>query len=184
MFRRHNGRMDTHATQIAARGRRTRRSAAVGLALVLSASVLGACSDDGSITIPEMTISTDQLDQLLDDAKAQAEAIGGDVQSLLDSLGTLPADQRAQVEEAVTAAEAASQDLQSALDEAATATEETRAAAEQRVTDARARLDEASAQLQSASESVKSADEAVSSSLDDLRTEVDKFSQEVEGATS
>lgn len=184
MFRRHNGRMDTHATQIPARGRRTRRSAAVGLALVLSASALGACSDDGSITIPEMTISTDQLDQLLDDAKAQAEAIGGDVRSLVDSLGSLPADQRAQVEEAVAAAETASQDLEAALDEAATASEDTKAQAEQRVTDARARLDEASAQLQSASEAVRSADETVSSSLDELRQQVEKFSQDVEGATS
>ncbi|MFF2620208.1 hypothetical protein [Oerskovia jenensis] len=176
--------MDTHATQHTARVRRTRRSAAVGLALVLSTSVLGACGEDGSITIPEMTISSGQLDQLLDDAKAQAEAIGGDVQSLVDSLGSLPADQRAQVEEAVTAAETASQDLQAALDEAANATEETKAQAEQRVADARARLDEASTRLQSASEAVKSADEAVSSSLDALRTEVDKFSQDVEGATS
>ncbi|MFJ2298883.1 Mce/MlaD family protein [Oerskovia paurometabola] len=175
--------MDTHATHTAS-VRRTRRSAAVGLALVLSTSVLGACGDDGSITIPEISISSDQLDQLLDDAKAQAEAIGGDVQSLVDSLGSLPADQRAQVEEAVTSAKTATEDLQTALDEAATATEETKAQAEQRVADARTRLDEASAQLQSASEAVKSADEAVSSSLDDLRGEVEKFSQDVEGATS
>ncbi|MFF3064641.1 hypothetical protein ACFVQ3_08790 [Oerskovia sp. NPDC057915] len=176
--------MDNHATQHTARARRTRRSAAVGLALVLSTSVLGACGEDGSITIPEISISSDQLDQLVDDAKAQAEAIGGDVQSLVDSLGSLPADQRAQVEEAVTSAKTASADLQTALDEAATATEETRAQAEQRVADARARLDEASAQLQSASEAVKSADQAVSTSLDDLRGEVEKFSQDVEGATS
>jgi chromosome segregation ATPase len=176
--------MDTIATQHPARARRTRRSAGVGLALVLSTSALGACGEDGSITIPEFTISSDQLDQLLDDAKAQAEAIGGDVQAVIDSLGSLPADQRAQVEEAVTAAQTASEDLQTALDEAANATEETKAAAEQRVADARARLDEASAQLQSASDAVKSADEAVSSSLDTLRGEVDKLSQEVEGATS
>jgi len=176
--------MDTHATQHTARARRTRRSAAVGLALVLSTSVLGACGEDGSITIPEISISSDQLDQLLDDATAQAEAIGGDVQSLVDSLGSLPADQRAQVEEAVTAARTASEDLRTALDEAATATEDTKAQAEQRVADARARLDEASSQLQSASDAVKSADEAVSSSLDDLRGEVEKLSQDVEGATS
>ncbi|MHA7134369.1 hypothetical protein [Oerskovia turbata] len=176
--------METHATQHTARARGARRSAAVGLALVLSASVLGACGEDGSITIPEFTISSDQLDQLLDDAKAQAETIGGDVQSLISSLGSLPADQRAQVEEAVNAAKTASQDLQTALDEAANATEETKAQAEQRVADAQAKLDEASAQLQSASDAVKSADEAVSSSLDNLRGEVEKFSQEVQGATS
>ena len=168
----------------AQRTRRTRRSAAVGLALVLSTSLLGACGDDGSITLPEFTVTSDQLDQLLNDAKAQAETIGADVQSLVDGLGSLPEDKRAQVEEAVTSAQTASQDLQAAIDEAATASEDTKAQAEQRVTDARARLDEASAQLQSASEAVKSADEAVSSSLDDLRGEVEKFSQDVEGATS
>ena len=107
----HNGHMDTSTPLQATpsqRSRRTRRSAAVGLALVLSTSVLGACGDDGSITLPEFTIASDQLDQLLNDAKAQAETIGADVQSLVDGLGSLPEDKRAQVEEAVTSAKTAS----------------------------------------------------------------------------
>ncbi|KRC32904.1 hypothetical protein ASE27_14545 [Oerskovia sp. Root918] len=168
----------------AQRTRRPRRSAAVGLALVLSTSLLGACGDDGSITLPEFTITSDQLDQLLNDAKAQAETIGADVQSLVDGLGSLPEDKRAQVEEAVTSARTASQDLQAAIDEAATASEDTKAEAEQRVAEARTRLDEASARLQSASDAVESADQAVSSKLDELRTEVDKLSADVEDATS
>ncbi|MEK8226600.1 hypothetical protein NKG05_11680 [Oerskovia sp. M15] len=174
----------TIQTTPATRSRRPRRSAAVGLALVLSASLLGACSDDGTITLPEFTLSSDQLDELLNDAKAQVESIGGDVESLLDRLGTLPEDKRAQVEEAVTAAQSASQDLQTAIDEAASAGEDAKAQAEQRVVDAREKLDDASAQLQSASDAVESADQAVSSSLDDLRKEIDTFSADVEGATS
>src|SRR5690606_21783560 len=110
--------------------RSTSRSLALGAAVVATLALAG-CAEDGSVSVPEFTLSGDQVQQFLDDARSQAETIGDDVRSLTDDLGSLSGDARTRAEDAVTSAQEAADEARAAADEAAAATEDTRAEAEQ-----------------------------------------------------
>lgn len=119
--------------------RSTSRALALGAAVAATVA-LGGCAEDGSVSVPEFTLTGDQVQQFLDDAGAQVETIGEDVRSLTDDLGTLPDDTRTRAEEAVASAQEAADEARAAADEAASATDETRAQAEERLADAEAAL--------------------------------------------
>ena len=116
-------------------------------AAVVTALVLTGCAEDGSVSVPEFTLTGDQVQQFLDDARSQAETIGEDVRSLTDDLGSLSGEARTRAEDAVTAAQEAADEARAAADEAATATDDTRAEAEQRLAEAETALEDASTEL-------------------------------------
>ncbi len=153
--------------------RSTSRALALGAAVAATVA-LGGCAEDGSVSVPEFTLTSDGVQQFLDDARSQVETIGEDVRSLTDDLGT-PDDTRARAEEAVASAQEAADEARAAADEAASATDETRAQAEQRLADAEAALDDASTELGDVADSLSGADAAVRDGIESLRTRVDEL---------
>src|SRR6478609_479385 len=177
-------RMENASMSSPTRHRRSTSRAVAGLAVAASALLLSACGEDGSVSVPEFTLTGDGLEQLLDDARSQAETIADDVRSLADDLGSLPEDTRTRAEEAVSAAQDAADEARAAVDEAADATDAQRAEAERRLADAEAGLESASSRLESVASSLSGADEAVRSGLDDLRARVDELRAEIDASTS
>ncbi|TFF17527.1 hypothetical protein EQW79_007790 [Cellulosimicrobium terreum] len=162
--------------------RSTSRALALGAAVAATVA-LGGCAEDGSVSVPEFTLTGDQVQQFLDDAGAQVETIGEDVRSLTDDLGTLPDDTRTRAEEAVASAQEAADEARAAADEAASATDETRAQAEQRLADAEAALEDASTELGDVAGTLSGADAAVRDAIESLRTRVDELRADLEDAS-
>src|SRR5690606_33950400 len=178
MFARDNPCMSTPTR----RRRSPSRTLALGAALAAVVALAG-CAEDGSVSVPEFTLTGDQVQQFLDDARSQAETIGDDVRSLADEIGSLSEDARPRAEEAVAAAQDAAEEARAAADDAATATEDTRAEAQQRLADAEAALDDASDRLGEVADSLTGADAAVRDALERLRTRVDELRADLDGST-
>lgn len=154
---------------------RTPRLVATGLALS-AALTLSACSD-----IPDITISTDQLEQLAADAKAQVSTITADAQELADRAGTLSDDARAKAEEAVAAAKDGSAKAQTALENAGVSGED----ASREVAEAEKSLDTATTRLTELKDSLGDVPAPdVVASIDALQAQVDSLRQKIVDATS
>lgn len=157
----------TSATTTSTDRRVPARFAAAGLLAL--AMVLGGCG------------ATGEVQELVADARTQAEAVEGEIKSLGDQVPTLPEDVRAEVENAVASAGAATVEARDAIDKAAVDDD----AAKTALADAEVALDAASAELRHvADRAAEAGSSTVSASLQELREQIDALRGEARRAAA
>ncbi|MDO8143677.1 MULTISPECIES: hypothetical protein [unclassified Isoptericola] len=142
----------------------TRIAAASLLALAM---MLGACSAPADVQ------------QFIDDAQSQAEAIEGDLRELEEQVPDVPDEVQTSITDAVASAQAATDEARTALDQAA----ESEDGAVVALQDAQVALEAASAEVANATEEARSAgSEQVADLLAQLQTQLDELRGETEDA--
>ena len=119
------------------RFKRPTRAAVAALGLT-TALTLSACSD-----LPEVNITTEQLTQFVEDAKAQVQTIAADAKTLGASIGDLPESVRSTAQDAITSAQSAAGKATGALEDAQAEGSDAR----QKLDEAKTALDDATTKL-------------------------------------
>ncbi|WP_278236006.1 hypothetical protein [Isoptericola sp. AK164] len=148
------------------RGATTRFAAA---SLVALAMMLGACS------------APTDVQQFIDDAQGQAEAIEGDLRELEEQVTGVPDELQGSVTDAVASAQAATDEARGALEQAA----ESEDGAMVALQDAQVALEAASAEVKHVTEEARTAGaDQVADLLAQLQTQIDELRGETEDAAA